>query len=272
PGDCQLHGARHADDTGQHPRGTMFDRESALHEDQSHPRVFGRDANVLVEAGGEAQPDARAVDGTDHRLAEAKHGCVLVAIIGTLRSKPFFLVGRGARTTPGRAGAAGRNFRQPAHVGARAVRAARTRDDDRADGGVAVGIEQRGSRFRTHGRGPRVHFFRAIEGYGRDAIRLVVDDFGEIHSFLHGWVSADQSINGRGNLTPRRVRPANQPAGYKHTQALRAASRGSRAPARVELGCFHPVALIVSYSEMVRRPLYLHAFRLAIFVALLTML
>src|SRR5215472_14269839 len=37
-------------------------------------------------------------------------------------------------------------------------------------------------------------------------------------------------------------------------------------------GCFHRVALIVSYSEMVRRPLYLHTFWLAIFVAFSTTL
>ena len=43
-------------------------------------------------------------------------------------------------------------------------------------------------------------------------------------------------------------------------------------PLRVGIGCFHPLAPIVSYSEMVRRPLYLHAVCLTVSVSILTTL
>src|SRR5215472_6795496 len=88
-----------------------------------------------------------------------------------------------------------------------------------------------------------------------------------------GWVTADQSINWRGNLTPPQSRPSNQPAGRKDCKPCAPRYAGRLGCAKgLRSGCFHPGALIVSYSEMVRRPLYLRAFCKAIFASLLTAL
>ena len=66
-------------------------------------------------------------------------------------------------------------------VEASAEAAARTGDEDDANVGVAIALDERLGELREHRRGNRVHALRTIQGDGRDVLIDVVEDLGFAH-------------------------------------------------------------------------------------------
>src|SRR6266850_1678131 len=164
PGVDPLRGLARADQARQEPRAGRLPDHPAAREHEADPRGGRGDADVHRQRHGDAEAHRGTVDGGDQRLlhvedAQGDAPAPVPVLPGGLTAAP---------------GDAVEGLAAPGKIRARAERAARPGDDQRADRVVGVGQLEDGEQLLEHDGVERVELVRAVQGDGGHALRHLV--------------------------------------------------------------------------------------------------
>src|SRR5882672_4986851 len=159
-----LRGLARADQAGQEPGAGRLRDHAAAREHEADPRGGRSDADIHRQSHGDAKPHRRAVDRGDQRLlhiedAQGDATAPIPVWAGRLASAP---------------GDAVEGLAAPGEVRARAERAARPGDDQRAHAIVGVGQIEHGEQLVEHHRIQRVELVGPVQGDGGDVVRYLI--------------------------------------------------------------------------------------------------